>query len=336
MQLSGYDYKVDYSEDGEVLFDRIFHSLIVERRLKKNKPVVLHIYGASGEGKTMIALRIMDSLAKMQGLPPLEEYLENVMIFNPKQFHDTIQKIRNKSDELFWKVNFVDIDEARDLLPSKEWRSKTNQAIADTNAIMRGIKPICIIITSQYVRDVDVNVRRTFNFTIKATRTPGQPSRLQIHSLYEHDKDIENPSFRRRRLIGKMVMPDGKTQIVKGLNILAYLPRKSLRTLYKSLEWEHKNKILDRRLQMLSEEWSGEKGVDELHKATELAEYYASHPAEMGEILQVRHKKIQLKEKFNTLHSFDSQQRKEFVSRLSYLMKQKGLVEDIKTKYGDD
>jgi hypothetical protein len=332
MIKSGYDYIVDYSEDGTTLFNRIFYSLIVERRLKKNKPVVIHIYGASGEGKTMIALRIMEALSIMQDLPPLETYLKDVMIFNPRQFHDTIQKIRNKEDELFWKVNFIDIDEARDLLPSKEWRSKTNQAIADTNAIMRGIKPICIIITSQYVRDVDVNVRRTFNFTIKATRTPGQPAQLQIHALYEHDKDIENPSFRRRRLVGRMNMPDGKTQIIKGLNIHCNLPKLELRKMYKALEWEHKNKILDRRLQMLADEWSGQSGVSELQKAVELAEYYSNNPAQIGEVLQIRHQKIKLKDSFDRLHAFDSQQKKEFISRLSYLMKEKGLVENIKTE----
>jgi ABC-type dipeptide/oligopeptide/nickel transport system ATPase component len=331
---SGYDFIVHYTPDKKEMFDRIFYSLIVERRLKMNKPCVINITGASGEGKTMVALRIMDALAKTQDLPPLEQYLGDVMIFNPRQFHDVIAKIRNKKDPLFWKINFLDIDEARDLLPSKEWRSKTNQAISDTNAIMRGIKPILIIITSQYVRDVDVSVRRTYNFIIKATRTPKQPSRLEIHALYENDNDIENTKFLRRRLVGKIIMPNGKVERVKGLSIMSELPRPELRKLYKDLEEENKNKILDRRLQMLANEWSGQKGVDELRKAVELAEYYALNPGQMGEILLVKHNKIKLKEKFNQLHAFDTQQKKEFTSRLAYLMKNRGLVDgDIKTKY---
>jgi hypothetical protein len=204
-----YDFAVRYdpkTTKPEELTKKILHSIVI-RRLKFKKPAVMFIAGKSGEGKSHTAIKLQQLLLEINNLD-IKEHLQNINVFTPLEYPKKLdQLLYNKELK---KVNIICMHEAREIIRATDWRNFLTTSIADVNAMSRAIKRLCIMIISQNLKDIAREIRLTVNYYCKVSRPLGKNARLYIFTMYEDDRDIDNPRIKKRRLTGYLVYPNGK------------------------------------------------------------------------------------------------------------------------------
>lgn len=310
------DFNVRYdpeTESQQDLMAKILYSIIINR-LKHKKPVVMFISGDSGEGKSLTALRIQELLLKALGLD-IKDYLEVMNVFTPLEYSQKLdQLLYNKELK---KVPFLCMHEARNIVKAKEWQSFLNQAIADVNAMSRAIKPLCFIVISQFIRDINTDIRYTLNYYCDAFRPLGSRVQLSISKMWKDTRDLEKPKLRKRRLKGFVQLKGSHKKIVfSPRHFEMGKPDKEIVKLFEKLDFESKGKIIRRKMDKLLKEMGEDMG-EETKKTDTMAEWYMKNQESLLLIGKRSRGKWKLKPEVKIMHGLTDSELKDFQQSLN-------------------
>lgn len=319
------DFAVKYDPSKDTQYDlakKIVYALIV-RKLKQNKPRIVFGVGESGSGKSMSFLTLQMMMLEAQGLK-LEEYIDDINVYVPLEYPQKIKRMLFEKE--LKKVNIICLHEAREVLNAKLWFSFINRAIANVNAMSRGIKPLCIMIISQLAVDVSTDVRRTMNFYLKMSRPSGRNARIYINTVWIDDRDLERPKIRKRRISGYLVYPNGTWQPYRPEYLEVKMPPKHIAEHFDRKDVEAKGAITRSQMNKLMVEIQKEVGKSD-SKVEVMVEWYLSHQEQMGAILQSRKGNIKLKPEFKKMHQMTDEETESFQTKLQEAMVKGGLME---------
>lgn len=314
------DFVVNYNENPEELGKEIIKSITINR-LKAKKPSIIFITGDSGEGKSYTGIEVLEIVNEATGVDTLK-YLNDQIIYTPLEYTRKLDKIL--FDKKLKKVKVILIDEARELVKAKLWHSFINQAIADCNAMSRRIKPLVLIIVSQFVSDIDSDVRRTIMFYGKCARPLKGRTNFTLHRIWKDDRDIERPRLRKRGLKG-YIIKDGVYSVFKP-KFTIKLPPKEVINKYEEQNFEAKSKIIRKKLENLMKMLDKEIG-HEFDKVKELVDFYIKKPEMLKMIIERKHNKIKVKSKFRAMHDLTPIEVSEFQKLLIQELAKKGMAE---------
>lgn len=296
----------------------ISHLLL--NRVKANKPTILLLVGSSGEGKSYTGLSLLDGLLTEQGIDTAK-HLEDLIIFTPLEYAKKVDNFLHNKE--LKKVNVMLIDEAREVVKAHLWYSFLNQAIADVNAMSRGVKPMVLIIVSQFIKDIDPSVRRTLTFYGKCTRPLKQSTRLRLYRLWHDDYNLERPMLKKRRVIG-IVKDKGIRKKIRPI-LKFRLPPKELMDRYEKLQFNSKSKLIRHKLEALLKTLQSEY-KDMFNKVDSMVDWYVGHPEFISTITERKRGKVKLKKEVNTMHDLTKEETKEFEKRLMDKLAERGLA----------
>lgn len=312
------DFIVPWSEDPAELGKNIIRNLVVGR-LKAKKPCIIFLAGDSGEGKSYTGLKILEIINEYYGV---ETDVKNQVIYTPLDYTKKINKLL--FDKEFKNYRILMIDEAREALKAQLWYSFVNQALADINAMMRRVKPMAIIVISQFIKDIDVQMRRTLNYYGKCMRPLGKRTRLKLYTIWKDDTDIERPVLRKRPLRG-FVIKNGKYITFKPKFFEITLPSEKVIEEYEAINYEEKSSIIKRKLDLLLRQIQKELGQP-YDKVEMLADWYAKHPESIHLVLEKKRGRMQLRKDVRRLHDLTADEAREFERRLMEKLAEAGIL----------
>lgn len=295
-------------EEQRALSENILQRILLNR-IKKNKPTVVLLVADSGEGKSYTALKICDIILKAQGID-FAKHLNDVVVYTPLEYARKIDNLLNNKE--LKKVNVIMIDEARELVKASTWYSFVNRAIADVNAMSRGIKPMVFIVVTQFIKDIDPATRRTLTFYGKCAR-PHRRVKLWLYKLWKDDRDIERPELRKRRIYGVIKRGNRKAVIKPTFNFS--MPRKELVEPYEIMQRQQKGRLIRRKLELLIKNLEKEfKGI--YNKVDAIVKWYSERPGQVKFIIERKGKKIKLTKDVQAMHDLTSDECNELEKRL--------------------
>jgi len=312
------DFVVPWSEDPTELGKNIIKNLVVGR-LKAKKPCIIFLAGDSGEGKSYTGLKILEIINEYYGV---ETDVKNQVIYTPLDYTKKINRLL--FDKEFRDYRILMMDEARELLKAQLWYSFINQALADINAMMRRVKPMAVIVISQFIKDVDIQMRRTLNYYGKCMRPLGKRTRLKLYTIWKDDTDIERPVLRKRPVRG-LVVKNGIRVQFKPTYFEIQLPDKRIIDEYEAINYEEKSMIIKRKLDLLMRQIQKELGQP-YDKVEMLADWYAKHPESIHLVLEKRRGRMQLRKDVRKLHDLTSDEAREFEKRLLEKLAEAGIL----------
>lgn len=319
------DFQVEWNEDPAMLGQEIIKHLTVNR-LRAKKPTVLFLSGDSGEGKSYTALKIADIINQHYGVDTAE-VLDDFVVYTPLEYTKKLDYLLFQQRSK--KIRVMIIDEARELIKAHLWYSFINQAIADANAMSRRIKPLVIIVVSQFIKDIDPSVRRTLTFYGKCTRPLTGSTIFTLYRIWKDDMDIERPKMRIRKVRGYIIKNGRYFQFTPD-RFRVRLPRKEIIERYEKMNYESKAKIIRQKLEMLMKNLEKELG-HQFDKVDQLVTYYVEHPELMNLILERKRNKIKVRKEFKQMHDLTATEVKEFEKRLLEKLAEKGFAKVVET-----
>jgi hypothetical protein len=314
-----YDPKKDTSED---ITERILYSIFI-CRLKAKKPVVIFMGGDSGEGKSFSALKLQEVLMKMQGLK-LQDYLDAVNIYTPLQYGEKVDKLLY--DKELKKANILCFHEAREVVKAKNWQSFLSQSVADINAMSRTLKRMCVIIVSQFIRDITNDMRYTLNFYCTVRRPRNKRARLFINVLWKDDRDLEKPKLRKRRLSGYLRLPNGRFKKYVPQYLELSKPSPDIVERFEKSDYDAKASIIRNKLNRLIAEMKADAG-EQNNKVTMMVEWYTKNIDNLNLIGKRYRGKWKVKKEVQEMHDLNSDELKMFEIKLNETLKEKGVFE---------
>lgn len=326
MVFTDFIVKYDPEKDTEdQLGERILYSLYI-RRTRGNKPTVTFIGGDSGEGKSYTYLTFYNILCKLQDLNPLY-CMDTANVYIPIEYPKKIKRILNvKEFPEYKKLNIFGVHEARTIVKSKRWYEFLPQAIADINAMSRGIKPLMIFIISQFIRDITSDVRYTLTYYITVTRPLGGNKRVRARFsvIWKDDRDLEKPRLRKRRLSGYIVYPDGHRVRFTPRYLELKKPSKELITLFDEQDTEAKLKITNKKIDDLIKSMEKEINISN-PKIEAMIKYYTENLDSLKSIGKQKKRGFILNDRVKKMHDLTDLEIKEFQTQLNTSLKDKGL-----------
>lgn len=318
--MSGFDYVIkhdfDYDNNQEVL-KKILHSIVI-RKIKANKPVVLCIVGGSGSGKSRSALRLQEILCELQGIN-FEEAYPIMNIHTPLEYSEKLKKLLY--DKNYKKVNIVTIHEAREIVPSKEWNSFLVKAIAKVNVMSRAVKRLIIIVVSQYVSDIALDIRKTFNYYISAQRTTGS-AWLRIQKFWVDDYDVEKIKTRKASIRGIVINHKGQWISHRPARFKIGSANPVVVRRFDKDDTEAKAKIIDSQLDDLMTDLKTKLGI-KTDRVKQMVEWYATRPDLLQEMARNTRGKIKLKPDAVKAHQLTKQEVEQFEKQINQYHEQK-------------
>jgi ABC-type oligopeptide transport system ATPase subunit len=314
------DFIVDYNKNPEDLGRSIIESITINR-LKAKKPSIIFITGDSGEGKSYTGINILDIVNKATGVNTINNINDQV-IYTPLEYTTKLDSVlfdKNKK-----KIKVIMIDEARELVKARLWHSFINRAIADCNAMSRRIKPLVLIIVSQFISDIDSDVRKTIMFYGKCARPMKGKTYFTLHRIWKDDRDIEKPKLRKRSLNG-YIIKNGVYSIFRP-KFRIKMPVKDIVDKYETQNFQAKSKIIRKKLENLMKLLDKEIG-HEFDKVKTLVDFYIQKPEMLKMIIERKHNKIKMKKRFKEMHDLTPIEVSEFHTLLLQKLAEKGLAE---------
>lgn len=281
------------TETQQDLIKKILYATII-RPIKDDRPIIIFLSGDSGVGKSMSAIRLQEILMEIQG-ESIKPYFSVMNVYTPLEYGQKMDLLLK--DRKYRKANIICIHEAREVVKAKRWFEFTVQAVADINAMSRAIKPMCIIIVSQFIRDISADLRYTLNMYIKVERYVGGRPRLYIYKMWKDDSDLEKPRLKKRRLQGMIKLPDGRYKKVMPEFIELGLPDDEIKKQFQKEDFESKNKIIKRKLEQTITDMQIESG-EAFSRIEKLVEYYSKHMDELESLGKVKSGKFRLSSEF--------------------------------------
>jgi len=318
------DFIIKYDDDPEVMGQQILQNITCHR-LEANKPCIIFIGGDSGEGKSYTGLKIVDAVNKNYDVNTVE-HLDDSVIYLPIEY-------MNKMDNcLFYKKNnrmdlknlrVLMIDEAREVIRARLWYTFLNRAIRDCNAMSRKIKPIVLLVISQFIKDIDSAVRYTLSFYAECQRPLTGPTRVQFERVWKNTYDLERPRLCKRPLVGYIDYGDSMAKFYPRME--ARKPPKEIYELYDEHNFRAKSVILRKRIEETIRVLQKEIG-HEFDKVEELVKYYVGHPEQISLIKDAKYKKFRLRAQFRDMHELTNVEAAEFQKRLLERLEEQGLA----------
>lgn len=325
MRFTHCDFVIKYNPETDTERDialRIFYSIIV-KPLKNKKPRVIFLGGDSGEGKSLTAITIQEMIMECQhrDIMPIFDVMN---VCTPLEYPQKIEKILFNKD--YKEANMITIHEARDVVRAKLWQSFLTQAIADINAMSRSIKRLCVIIISQFIRDITSDIRYTLNYYMKVQRPLGKKARLYINVLWKDDRDLEKPKLRKRRLSGYLVYPDGHYQRFVPKYLELSMPRDELVKRFDELDTAAKSITIKGKIERLMSEMQAEVGTKN-NKIGAMVEWYSQSPDRLADCGKRFKNQWKIKPEMKELHNLTEQEVRTFETSLNKRIKEKGFIQ---------
>jgi len=327
-RFSSCDFAVQYNpqkDKTEDITKRILYSIVI-KRIKHKKPAILFIAGDSGEGKSYSALRLQEVLLELQGLD-IRQYLDKINVFTPLEYPNKLESILY--DKELKKVNIICMHEAREVVKAKNWQSFLTQSIADINAMSRAIKRLCVIIISQFIRDITTDVRYTLNYYIKISRPKGKRARLYINVMWKDDRDLEKPKLRKRKLSGYLIYPNGKWVRYVPQYLELAPPSKEIAQQFDKLDVEAKSGIIRRKISKLIKDMQEDiQNSTDNNKINAMVEWYVKHPENLVKIGRQRKGKWKLGKEAKEMHDLSKREAIDFEQQLNEQLKKQGVIKE--------
>lgn len=328
-----HDFVIDYSSDNNEMMKNILRNIMVNR-LEENKPCVIFVTGASGEGKSILAIKLSMVINEYYGIDTLS-VLDDIIVYTPFQYMSKTEALlfheeKNRPD--LKRVKVIIIDEARETMRAKDWYTFINRAIADCNAMSRAIKPMVIIIVSQFIKDIDSDVRHTFNFFIECKRPFRQSTRFTIEKVTIDNRDLERPKLRKRNVRGLIRKFTGKkhTGYLTFPHFKVSMPPPDITEKYRKSNYQEKAKIIHLRMAQSLEIMKKQYGPG-FQTVESLVKYYMDNPDQLLLIRDKKVKKTRLNKQFDVIHPhLTSVEKQEFLIRIDEEIKKKGFKEIIR------
>ena len=271
----------DVNEIAALIFFRLFYE-----RIQANKPCIVIITGASGEGKSYTCLKIIEEMYKLLKID-ITPFVKHFVVMNPLQYSEKLNAILY--EKFLRKIKVLQIDEARAVVGSDKWASFVNQTIAHVNAMSRAIKPLMVFIITQSIKDVDNATRRTINYEIKCTRRRYKPVEAEIYKYWIDDHNPENPVLRKRKVYG-IIKQHGENIKVQPRFIMKKASPEVLR-IYEGLMIEGKTELLNNKLTKLTDEMKKDIEVGTFTRVEELHRFFLANPDNLKDWAEYKRKK---------------------------------------------
>lgn len=326
------DFVVKYNpekDSQDELSKRILNSIII-KRLKAKKPVVWFIGGDSGEGKSWTVLRVQEILFEIMGLD-INEYLDVINVHTPIEYPEKLDKLL--FDKEYKKVNIIAMHEAREVVKAKMWQNFLTQSVADVNALSRSIKRLCIMIVSQFIRDVTSDIRYTLNFYSTIRRPKNKRARLYFNVMWKDDRDLEKPKLRKRKLSGYLVYPDGKTRRFVPQYFEISRPSKEIIERFEKADYESKAKIIRKKINRLIKEMKSDMNEDN-DKLEAMVDWYAKNQDSIHLIGKRIRNRWKLKPEAKRIHDLDVFESREFERLLNEKLSTIGVMDKKEEELG--
>lgn len=300
------------------------------RRIKANKPCIIGLFGGSGEGKSTAAIRLQQELCQLQGLD-FKKYMSSMNVYVPFEFPDKMKKLL--FDKELKKCNIIAIHEARDVVNAKDWNSFITKAIAKINTQSRSIKPMIIIIISQYITDLTRDIRRSLTDYITAERGLKSQGFIRWRKTFTDERDPEKPKLRTRKLKGftfEIINDKPKNyQLFYPDRIYIGLPEKEIIDIFEKEDLAAKMDIIERDLDKVMSQLKKKHGIEETGKIDAMAQYYLQSNDRLSTVGKYYRKRFKLKDSFRVMHELTDSEEQRFIHKIEEnIEKRQKITED--------
>lgn len=316
------DFVLQYTEDKDAMAQAIIKSLFVEE-VKDNKPCIIMFAGDSGTGKSHDSLNIAKRILRHEGLE-LKDFVNDVCIYTPLEYPTKMKALLE--EQRLKKVIVMIIDEAREVVKASDWQSFVNITIADINATFRRIKPMIIIVNTQFIKDIDPKIRRTLTFYGECFRYRRHKAMMRLYKLWKDTYDLDNPKLKKRRIRG-IVIKNGKRIIYSPKHLTFDRVDKETIDKYEEASYHAKKELINYKLQKLIDSMQREyKGL--YTKVNAAVDYYSGDNRLYETVLERHRGKLRVNKNVQAFMGFDKEQVLEFQNKLIKRLSEKGLLNE--------
>ena len=343
-----HDFCIRYNpfkgEGEKEITERLLYTLVI-KRIKANKPTVWFIGGDSGEGKSSTALTIQHALCNSMGISLLDN-LEHMNIMHPKEYADKLKNLLYSKDPTIKKLRFFCLHEARTIVNAKDWNSKLAKLISNVNAMSRAIKPLCMIIISQFIKDIQTTVRYTLTYYSTITRPlNGGYGNLRIYKLYKDDSDLEKPKIKKRLIQGyimkakhinadPLVESDWERVWTRLKSIKLHKPDKDVYEKFIKLDVEGKTDQMLKEMEEMSEQFKIESGEED-NKINKIANHYTSNVTTLALISKKVRGEWRIKPDVKQMHGLTTKDVQRLQDTVNNIVKDKDWSTDLLEGHGE-
>lgn len=318
-----YDFAIKYDpavDSNVTVSEKILKSIILNE-LRFKKPVPIFLGGESGDGKSWSSIILQDNLMRQQGIELLD-VIDDINVYIPLEYPKKLQALLH--EKRLKKVNLICMHEARDIVKAKLWYSFINTTIADVNAMSRRVKPLCLIVISQFIRDIATDIRYTLKYycVVKRTRDYNAP-RMYWYVLWKDDRDLERPRLRKRKLRGYLIYPNGRYRFYCPKYLEMPKPRKELIEIFDKRDYESKAEIIRRKLSKLIKDMEADI-EPENKKIKNIVDHYIENREQISQFIKRHGNKIRFKEEFKNLHDLTLEEVKLVEKKYNKSLAEKG------------
>lgn len=317
------DFVIDYDKDPRVMGKNILQNITVNR-LKAKKPCILFIGGDSGEGKSSLGLKILCAVNDSYGIDTFET-LHDSIVYIPIQYltkFDNMLHWRQQNRKDLKDAHVLIIDEAREVVNAKDWHTFINRAVASCTNMSRRIKPMVYIVISQFITDIDSDMRHSLNFYGECQRPLTGRTRVTLERVWKNTYDLQRPRLCKRPLVGWVV--DGKNRSKFYPKFEANMPDRKIFNKYDEASYKAKSVILRKRIEDTLMKM--EKQLNIYDKVQSLVDFYIKNPDQLTLIVDPRYKKFRLRKQFKEMHDITNTEQVEFKNRLQVELEKRGLL----------
>lgn len=317
------DFVIDYNDDAHVMGKNILQNITVNR-LKAKKPCIIFIAGDSGEGKSSLGLKILCAVNESYGVDTYET-LHDSVVYIPIEYLSKFDNI------LHWKrqkrmdlknVHVLIVDEAREVVNAKDWHTFINRAVASCTNMSRRIKPMVYIVISQFITDIDSDMRHSLSFYAECQRPLSGRTRVTFERVWKNTYDLQRPRLCKRPLVGWVV--DGNSRSKFYPKFEANMPERKIFNKYDEASYHAKSVILRKRIEETLKKM--EKQLNVFDKVASLVDYYIKNPDLLSQIIDPNFKKFRLRKEFREMHDITNTEKVEFKKRLEERLKEKSML----------
>lgn len=156
-------YKLD--KLSHIEFIRVaLNKTILAKDTSARRPLVLGIYGASGVGKSSLALYWAEKTLEILNKNNDERhFVDKHIVYRSADAMSTLKHCLECKKEIPIFINM----EGREMLDSRSSLSEYNRKITQALTLSRSIRPLLLIFCFQRLMDIDIRVRETFNILAK-------------------------------------------------------------------------------------------------------------------------------------------------------------------------